>query len=222
LTLPATKTLSRPRVNRWLRALPGLALAAALALSAPVPATAGETPSQTVQSVNDAVLHVMRNAEALGQSGRQEYLEPVLTQAFDLPAMTRLAVGRHWDKLSEAERGALIQRFTDLSVASFAARFDGYSGQSWRIDGTTEAPRGGVIVENRLIMPDGEPVAIDYLTHRRGEDDWAILDVYLDGGISEIALRRSEFASVIKSSGVEALIDQIAKKVDRLENGTVN
>ena len=89
------------------------------------PARAGETPAETVQTVNDALLHVMKNAEALGFQGRQAYLTPVLTETFDLPAMARLAAGRYWDRFDNDEKRNLVAYFTDLSISTFAARFDG-------------------------------------------------------------------------------------------------
>ncbi|WP_375596382.1 ABC transporter substrate-binding protein [Algihabitans albus] len=182
------------------------------------PARAGETPAETVQTVNDALLHVMKNAEALGFQGRQAYLTPVLTETFDLPAMARLAAGRYWDRFDNDEKRNLVAYFTDLSISTFAARFDGYSGETWQIEGTSEAPRGGTIVENRLITGRGEIFAINYLMRQTESGDWRIIDVYLDGNISELALRRSEFNSVLRNGGVDHLLDQIAQQVGRLSN----
>lgn len=182
------------------------------------PARAGETPAETVQTVNDALLHVMKNAEALGFQGRQAYLSPVLTETFDLPAMARLAAGRYWDRFDNDEKRNLVTYFTDLSISTFAARFDGYSGETWQIEGTSEAPRGGTIVENRLITGRGEIFAINYLMRQTESGDWRIIDVYLDGNISELALRRSEFNSVLRNGGVDHLLDQIAQQVGRLSN----
>ncbi|MGP1255941.1 MAG: ABC transporter substrate-binding protein [Kiloniellales bacterium] len=182
------------------------------------PARAGETPAETVQTVNDALLHVMQNAEALGFQGRQTYLTPVLTETFDLPAMARLAAGRYWDRFDNDEKRDLVAYFTDLSISTFAARFDGYSGETWRIEGTSQAPRGGTIVENRLITGGGETIAINYLMRQTESGDWRIIDVYLDGNISELALRRSEFNSVLRNGGVDHLLDQIAQQVGRLSN----
>lgn len=203
----------RLRARRWGRqaaavfALAGLLLAAA-------PLQAAESPEQTVEEVNAALLHVMKNAEELGFEGRHDYLTPVLEETFDLPAMAQIAVGRHWSNFSPEERAVLVERFTELSISTFASRFNGYSGQTWRVDGTREAPRGGLIVENRLVT-DGKTIPIDYLVHER-DGEWKILDVYLDGSISELALRRSEFTAVLKSNGVDGLLQQIAQQVDKL------
>lgn len=219
----ANKAFSFTQVNarlagspRFGRQLGALLLAAALALFAPAGTVkAADTPEQTVQDVNEALLFAMRNAADLGFEGRHAYLAPLLKQSFDLSAMAQIAVGRHWRSFSDAEKQALIERFTELSISTFASRFDGFSGERWRVVGTKEAPRGGMIVENRLITGDGETIPIDYLVHQT-DGGWKILDVYLDGSISELALRRSEFTSVLKSDGVDGLLQQIAQQVDKL------
>jgi phospholipid transport system substrate-binding protein len=221
LPFAATKTAPAARVNRagFARLLGVFVVALAAVFAANGPAHAqGASPTETVERVNDALLHVMRNAEEMGLQGRRAYLAPVITEHFDLPAMTKLAVGRHWEKFDPSEQDELVERFTDLSISTFAARFDGYSGQDWSIAGTRDTRRGGVLVQNRLVQPDGETIPIDYLMHRDEDGAWRILDVYLDGSISELALRRSEFAGVIKSNGVDALLEQIAQKVDRLNS----
>jgi ABC-type transporter MlaC component len=37
---------------------------------------------------------------------------------------------------------------------------------------------------------------------RRTGDTWLISDIYLDGAISEVATRRSEFAATLKNEGI--------------------
>ncbi len=223
----ANKAFASPGVNLRvvLRRLTGALAAGAAALLlvgglvgglAGAPARAGETPTATVETVNRALLHVMRNADSLGFKGREDYLAPVLQETFDLPGMARLAAGRYWAQFDTEEKQAVVDHFVDLSVSTFAARFDGYSGEAWRIEGTTEAPRGGTIVENRLVTGAGEVIPINYLIREDETGDWRIIDVYLDGNISELATRRSEFTSVLKSGGVERLIAQITQQVDRL------
>jgi phospholipid transport system substrate-binding protein len=105
---------------------------------AAAPAVA-ETPRAPVQRVNAALLQVMKEAESLGYQGRVAALAPVLEAAFDFPLMARLSVGRHWKSLDQAQRERLTGLFAQLSVATFAARFDGYGGEVFRITGEETA-----------------------------------------------------------------------------------
>ena len=71
---------------------------------------------------------------------------------------------------------------------------------------TSEQPApSGVMVRSQIIKANGEPVNVDCMMRRTG-DSWLISDIYLDGAISEVATRRSEFATILKSQGIDGLI----------------
>jgi phospholipid transport system substrate-binding protein len=71
---------------------------------------------------------------------------------------------------------------------------------------TGEQPAtAGVMVRSQIVKANGELVKVDDLMRRNG-DAWLISDIYLDGAISEVATRRSEFAAILKSEGIDGLI----------------
>ena len=45
---------------------------------------------------------------------------------------------------------------------------------------------------------------------------WQIADVYLDGTISELATRRSEFAAILRTQGINGLIETLNAKAGTL------
>jgi phospholipid transport system substrate-binding protein len=55
---------------------------------------------------------------------------------------------------------------------------------------------------------------------RQVGDRWKIIDVYLDGTVSELALRRSEFSSIVKREDFDALIAAIDEKTAKLASDT--
>src|SRR5688572_21958293 len=65
--------------------------------------------SATVRAFYDVLLTVMRNGQALGVRGRYIQLEPAVSRTFDIPFMTRLAIGPDWSGLTEIDR----QRVTE-------------------------------------------------------------------------------------------------------------
>ena len=71
------------------------------------------------------------------------------------------------------------------------------------------------MVKSQIIKANGEPVKVDYLMRRNG-DTWLISDIYLDGAISEVATRRSEFAVILKNGGIDGLIAALNSKTDAL------
>jgi phospholipid transport system substrate-binding protein len=186
----------------------GLAMLSYPVQSAPV------SGGDTVQRLYDALLSTMKNGRTLGQSGRFTQLEPVIRRTFDIPSMTRLSVGPFWATLTEAQRQQVTESFGRYISAIYADRFDSYAGQKLRV--TSEQPAAaGVMVRSQIVKADGEPVNVDYMMRPNG-DSWLISDIYLDGAISELATRRSEFAAILKSQGIDGLIAALNRKADIL------
>ena len=182
-------------------------------LSCPVhaaPASGGDT----VQSLYEALLTTMKNGRALGQSGRFTQLEPVIRKTFDFPSMARLSVGPSWATLTEAQRQQVTESFGRYISAIYADRFDSYAGQKLQVIGEQPVV-AGIMVRSQIVKADGEPVNVDYMMCRNG-DSWLISDIYLDGAISEVATRRSEFAAILKSQGIDGLIAALNRKADIL------
>ena len=98
---------------------------------------------------------------------------------------------------------SLTDAFRRFITATFAERFDGFGGENFEVQGA-KPTTGGMLVENHLVKPDGERIRINYLTHQTA-NGWEAVDVYLDGTIGELAVRRSEFTSILSRSGPERL-----------------
>jgi len=188
-------------------------------ITVPYPAhPASVSGSDTVQGLYDALLSTMKNGRTLGQSGRFTQLEPVIRRTFDIPSMTRLSVGLSWAGLTEAQRQQVTGSFGRYISAIYADHFDSYAGQKLQVTG--EQPNaGGVMVKSQIIKANGEPVKVDYMMHRSGAG-WLISDIYLDGAISEVAIRRSEFAAILKNEGIDGLIVALNRKADILTGTT--
>jgi phospholipid transport system substrate-binding protein len=196
------------------------ALAAVLGLAmVPYPARAAPGGgNDTVQGLYDALLSTMKNGRTLGKSGRFTQLEPVIHRSFDIPSMARLSVGSSWAALSEAQRQQVTESFERYISAIYADRFDSYAGQKLQV--TDEQPAAtGVMVRTQIVKANGEPVNVDYMMRRNG-NAWLISDIYLDGAISEVATRRSEFAAILKSEGIDGLIAALNRKADILTGTT--
>jgi phospholipid transport system substrate-binding protein len=174
------------------------------------PASGGDT----VQSLYDALLSTMKNGRTLGQSGRFKQLEPVIRRTFDIPSMARLSVGSSWATLTEAQRQQVTESLGRYISAIYADRFDSYAGQRLQVTGEQLAA-AGVMVRSQIVKTNGELVTVNYMMHRNG-NSWLISDIYLDGAISEVATRHSEFAAILKSQGIDGLIAALNRKADIL------
>jgi len=170
--------------------------------------------SSTVRGFYDALLNVMRNGQALGARGRYAQLEPAVARTFDIPFMTRLTVGQVWAGISESQQQRVAQAFGRYVAAIYAERFQTYLGQRMEVLGE-QPSTSGQLVASRIIKADGQPVSISYLL-RQNQGAWRVIDVYFEGTISEVSTRRSEFAAVLRASGIEGLIEMLNRKADSL------
>ena len=183
---------------------------------------AAESPAQDiVASLHAALLDVMIAAEALGFEGRRDYLAPVMEDSYDMALIARASTGRYWRRASDDQRRRIVDAITRLSVTIYAARFDGFSGERFRTLSEEPGPRGTVLVKTEIVKSDGDTVALNYLMRETG-GAWRIVDVYLDGIYSEIALKRADYAGILKRAGFDALFTEIEKKISQIERESRN
>jgi phospholipid transport system substrate-binding protein len=163
----------------------------------------GASALDTVQSFYDTLLATMRRGNELGQSGRFIQLQPA-----------RMAIGSGWATVSSAQQQQLIEAFERYIAAIYADRFDTYSGEQLQVLGEQRSDAGTVVM-TRIVDSNGEPENVNYLMRSRGSM-WQIADVFLNGTISELAIRRSEFAAIRRRQGVDGLIAELNRKADLL------
>ncbi len=201
-------------MSRGRRALHTLAALLGLLVALPVSARASgpEGAVALIQALDAVYLDVMKNAQALGFAGRVAKLEPVLTKSFDFPAMARLSVGGRWRDLTPEQQQKLVAAFARMSIATYAGRFTGWDGEAFEVLGHEPSTQGTVFVQTRVVAPGKDPVQLNYRV-RPGPDGWRILDVFLNGTVSELALRRSEYAAVLDRSGFDGLLAALEQKI---------
>jgi phospholipid transport system substrate-binding protein len=200
-----------------------VAAALALALFVLMPSNGyGESADPAASRINslyDALLDTMKQAKQLGLKGRYDKLAPVLAKSYDLASMSRIAVGQSWSTLSAPQQLSIVNAFTRMTTATYASRFDGFSGEQFEILQTADQPNEDKIVKTRIVQSNGKTVALNYLMRKAGAD-WKIVDVYLDGAISELASRRAEFGAILKSGGPDALVQSLINRGDKLLAGS--
>jgi phospholipid transport system substrate-binding protein len=207
------------RAGDWRRR----AVVAAATLALLAPATVGRASASEGRAASDpavppietldaALIDNMRATKTESVTARYHKLEPVVGRVFDFPTMVKYSVGPSWSSMSAAQQQALIGAFQRVTAASYAKNFVGYSGQQLRIlDVKTRGP--DKLVQTELVSPGGGPTPITYRMRDNG-GGWKIIDVFYNGAISQLATRRSDFASVVASGGEPALLAHLNAIVD--------
>jgi phospholipid transport system substrate-binding protein len=186
---------------------------AALTISAqPAQAQAADASAAQVQGFYDTLTAAMKMGGSA--KGRYDRLKPTVEKAFDLPAMTATAVGPSFAAMSDAEKKALIEAFSRMTIANYAKSFDSFSGEKFTVEPASIA-RGTDRFVKSTMKTSSETIAFNYRTHQVGSD-WKITDVYLAGNISQMAQKRSDFASTLASGGASGLTKRINALTDQM------
>jgi phospholipid transport system substrate-binding protein len=167
---------------------------------------------QIVEKFQSDLIAVMKEGKQLGYAGRYTKLQEAVINSHDLSKIARIVVGREGEKLSEEQQQKLDEVFSKLSIASYAHNFKDYSGESFVFDSEEQTTRGGVVIHSHLVIPDDKPVKFDYMLKEKG-NSWRIINI-IANGVSDLALKRSEYTTILQREGFDALIAKINEKID--------
>jgi phospholipid transport system substrate-binding protein len=180
-------------------------------------AAAEQSPEQTIRTFNAALLEAMKKADELGYKGRYALLAPVIDNSFALPFMADVSLGRYRRTLTDEQRSSYLKIYVEWTVATYAGRFDDYSGERFEIVSQSEPERGIVTVISKLIKPNREEVEFDYLL-RNMAGKWRIVDIHISG-VSQLALTRAQFTYIIKNKGFISLLSMLKEKTKNFSQG---
>lgn len=184
-----------------------------LCLTASVNSFADELSArQVVEEFQNELLSVMKEGKVLGFKGRYDKLDAAVRKSHDLPKIARIVVGKQWEELSQEQQAKLEKVFSQLSISAYAHNFKDFSGETFTFISEEETGRGGVVVHTDLHIPSEKDVKFDYMMKKK-DDGWRIINIIADG-VSDLALKRSEYTSVLSKEGFDALIAKITEKID--------
>ncbi len=134
-------------------------------------------------------------------------IKEVVEKTYDSKKMGKMIVGKKWIKLDVKEKEKFILVFEKFIVTNYLRRFSKIVkldfdhikikviGKKFRL-------------AKFLLKADNEIIKLDYLLHKKDEK-WKIIDVLIDGSISEIATKKSDFKKIINEKGIAGLISNL-------------
>ena len=169
--------------------------------------------SELIQRLGDQAAAAARDPDA-GPETRSERFRGLLSEAFDLPFISRFVIGRHWRQATPEQRSDYLTLFRDYVLQTYSARLGGYTGETMAI--LSEQPAGpkDVLVSTRIERPSGPPIEAGWLVRTSGESG-RIIDVRVEG-VSMLFSQRAEFAAVIQRHGIEGLIEVMRERAAKL------
>jgi phospholipid transport system substrate-binding protein len=180
--------------------------------AAPVQAQAADPAVDQIQGFYDALVASMKSGGTT--KSRYDRLKPAIEKAFDLQAMTAIAIGPSWATASDADKKALTDAFARMTIANYAKNFDSYGGEKFIVEPASIA-RGSDHFVKSTLKTSTDTIAFNYRMHQVGSD-WKITDVLLAGNISQMAQKRSDFAATLAASGPQGLAKRMNALTDQM------
>ncbi len=184
-----------------------IALAVGLIISSA--ALAANPAIDFVDNLTDTILTEVVAADITPEQKETMFRE-AFTKAVDLKAVGQFVLGTAWRKTSEADRSAFLNAFTDLTVKTWADRFDLYTGQEIIFQGSRNAERGQIYVDS--VIEDVEPVEVIWRL-RTSKDSYKIVDIIVEG-VSMASTYRNDYRSFLQqnANSVPALTKELLEK----------
>jgi phospholipid transport system substrate-binding protein len=180
-------------------------------IAMPLPSAGDRGATEVIEKLHTALLTVMKDGDKIGYRGRYDQLAPVIQASFDLPFISRTVAGKYWETFNNEQRSRFVDTFSKLSIATYAANFDTYSGERFKVVSEKELSSGRILVQGQLIKSDGGQVQLDYLLYRI-DNQWRIINVIADG-VSDLALKRADYSVFLKNKGFKALLAKLNEKI---------
>ena len=195
-----------PRRNVLSFALAGVAL-----LSLPLRAAA-LAPDVAIAHVNATIDDVVT---LLGSKTSREETAKALRQIFEertaLPQLARFCAGRHWRGMSEPQKAAYTEAFSDFIAhvyAGFFGEFDGDAAElrsAITIVKAVDAGAKGVLVHSEVKPERDAPVSLDWLVSDRS-GRVAISDLVIEGISLAVTQRETVLGMFEARNGDAALL----------------
>jgi phospholipid transport system substrate-binding protein len=186
-----------------------------LCFSLPFTAQAAMGPQELVKETTDQTLSRLKHDRAALQQnpdGIYDLVQEIITPHFDFVRISAWVLGKYWRTASKEQKIRFVKAFRTLLVQTYGVVLLDYTEQELRYLPLRDDPASGdVTVRTEVIQPNGEAVSINYRLYLKN-GDWKVYDISVEG-VSLVTNFRTSYATEIKQSGLDALIQRLEVKI---------
>lgn len=140
------------------------------------------------------------------------YVGEVVSNSYDIKKMSKIILGKFWAESTVHEREKFIKKFTLYISSNYLNRFRDKNNFNYEYTDIDNIGKNYRIVYTIFKFGETEKLKINYMLIKN-HDRWLIFDVLLNGSISEIATKKSEFNETLNNGGISSLIISITEKL---------
>jgi phospholipid transport system substrate-binding protein len=180
-----------------------------------VPSAQGVAAGAFLESLTQDVFAKLTDP-SLSQTEKERDLRSLFRQNFDVPAISRFVLGKHWRKASTAERQDFVDAFEEMNSRQFLAMVGKFSEEMFSVVKVQQdaAKPSLSLVSTKIVQSEGEPISAVWRI-RNNDGHYKILDIVVEGVSMAITLRH-EYGTVVKTDGVDGLIAIMREKNAKL------
>ena len=153
---------------------------------------------------------------SLSQTRKEQGLRSLFRQSFDVPAISRFVLGKHWRGASAAQQQDFVAAFEEMHMWQFLPMLAETSAEMFSVLKVQQdaAKPNLSMVSTKIDRSEGEPISAVWRI-RNEDGQYKVLDIVVEGVSMAITLRH-EYGAVVKTDGVDGLIAIMREKSAKL------
>lgn len=156
-------------------------------------------------------LHTTLSRISNGEEISETEVIETIKRSYDVEKMLDLIIGSNWENIDKNTKNELIKTFEEFIAKNYIRRFIKIKKPNFEQVSKKKINDDYFMIRVNLQIDEKEVIPIHYLLNQK-EGNLKIFDILLDGSISEIATKKSEFIKFITNGDLNKLIDALKKK----------
>lgn len=156
---------------------------------------------KTVEKLHNSLLDIGLNK--INESDK-DMMNVIIKDTYAIEKMSKIILGKDWLEASDIEKNEFSKKFVDFISSNYLKRFSNANKLKIKYQKTEEIGEKYIMVFTQFNFTNNDSLKINYLLIKV-KKNWKIFDVLIDGSISEIATKKSEFSEILKKGGINSL-----------------
>ena len=169
--------------------------------------TETKSESKVLAGLNELHDSLIKISNKTINSDNLTLIDDVVKNSYDLEKMGKIIIGVDWKQMDTKSKKEFINVFKRFISVNYFRRFNKINELDFEHQ-TVKVIGDKFKLARVILTADNEKLKMDYLLGFKNEK-WKIFDVLIDGSISEVATKKSDFKKIIKEEGVRGLVKNL-------------
>jgi len=170
-----------------------------------------KSPVTIIRERNEAVKKILEASGDDVDEQTKEELKDIINGMMDFHELSRLGLGKYWDKRTDKEKAEFVNVFQQLIRNSSVRKLEIYKAD--RVEYEDAVIRGDKATVTTIAYKGRKDVEIIYKMHRV-DGEWKVYDMVIDG-VSTARNYRDSFYKQIAKSSYEEMYKKLVKRLEK-------